>query len=356
MSLYAGYFAPHGLDPLGLMSKDEWQTWKENAKWWNTFNYQFGMGSAQTTVDGLRSIGDSVTVGGTRYIREGAWGRAGDVVDENAYIVGSVAGTAIQVFVMPYASGSKLLMIRGTGALYALADTTHGLYSVVKSGGNLYIKLNGPCPGEVGYADYMRAVADALGLAGGLANAFETAPALNEAVEEVSKLGNKAMGAVERLADEAARQAKKLGDELAGARADLEPALAGGPRGGWLGKTDDSLAMRRQGDSMPERRRQKPGDKDFPSERAARREAFRQNNVPTSQTDNFERVPTYGKNDNLKGPNGEPYEEIHTKDAHGNPVVIEHHKHGHHFKDTNEFEKPHYQGPNNEHLSYEDNR
>ncbi|ERN39815.1 RHS repeat-associated core domain protein [Rubidibacter lacunae KORDI 51-2] len=104
------------------------------------------------------------------------------------------------------------------------------------------------------------------------------------------------------------------------------------------------------------RRPQRPdrGDVDMPSERAARREAFRDFGVPTSEPNNFERIETYGQNGNLLGPNGEPYEIIVTQDAAGKPVRIQHHNNGHNFKDKDpfEFEHPHYQGRNNRHINY----
>ncbi|WP_162144501.1 DUF6443 domain-containing protein [Aquimarina latercula] len=101
------------------------------------------------------------------------------------------------------------------------------------------------------------------------------------------------------------------------------------------------------------RRVQNAGDKTFKTERAARREAFRKNNVPTSQANNFKRENVHGKNKNLLGPNGEPSQVIKTKDVNGNPVNIDHHSNGHRFKDNNTFEQPHYHGKNGEgHFSY----
>ncbi len=58
------------------------------------------------------------------------------------------------------------------------------------------------------------------------------------------------------------------------------------------------------------------------------------------------------KNPNLRGPNGEPSELLKGIDMNGNNVEILHHKWGHQFKDNNTFERPHFQGPNGEHLSY----
>jgi hypothetical protein len=67
----------------------------------------------------------------------------------------------------------------------------------------------------------------------------------------------------------------------------------------------------------------------------------------------YERIDQYGKNENLKGPKGEPYEHLRTIRQDETMVDIQHHKHGHTFEDTNTYELPHYHGPNGEHISYE---
>ncbi len=101
------------------------------------------------------------------------------------------------------------------------------------------------------------------------------------------------------------------------------------------------------------RRTQSTNDKTFKTERAARRESFRKNNVPTSKANNFTREKVHGKNKNLLGPNGEPSEVIRTKDVNGNPVTIDHHSNGHRFIDNNTYELPHYHGQNGSgHYSY----
>lgn len=102
----------------------------------------------------------------------------------------------------------------------------------------------------------------------------------------------------------------------------------------------------------PKRRPQNSDDVTVLSERAARRQAFRENNVPTSQANNFTRQKVHGKNPNLKGPNGEPSEVIKTRDVNGKPVEIQHHSNGHNFKDTNTYELPHYHGKSTNHISY----
>ena len=96
-------------------------------------------------------------------------------------------------------------------------------------------------------------------------------------------------------------------------------------------------------------------DKEMPSERAARREAFRENNVPTSIPNNYTEEEQYGKNKNLLGPNGEPYHEIKTKDVNGDPVTITRHTNGHLFQDVDppQIAQPHYHGPKG-HIFYDE--
>ena len=88
-------------------------------------------------------------------------------------------------------------------------------------------------------------------------------------------------------------------------------------------------------------------DESHDTERAARRSVFRRWRIPTSRPNNYERKKVYGQNDNLKGPNGEPSEEIHAKDVNDNDVVIPHHDNGHTFTDVNppKIAGPHYHGP-----------
>jgi hypothetical protein len=63
-------------------------------------------------------------------------------------------------------------------------------------------------------------------------------------------------------------------------------------------------------------------------------------------------TPVYGKNPNLTGPQGQPWEIVRGLNAEGNVVEIDHHASGHFFSDTNEYEEPHYHGPDGEHLTY----
>ena len=85
------------------------------------------------------------------------------------------------------------------------------------------------------------------------------------------------------------------------------------------------------------RRTQNAGDVTVRTERAARRQAMREHGMSTSLANNYERVPQYGQNPNLLGPNGEPSEVIRGLDLNGNPVEIQHHNHGHNFDDDGTF-------------------
>ena len=60
----------------------------------------------------------------------------------------------------------------------------------------------------------------------------------------------------------------------------------------------------------------------------------------------------YGKNPNLNGPGGEPWEEIHVMTSDGRYEVIDHHANGHFFKDKNWYSLPHYHGAQGEHFFY----
>jgi RHS repeat-associated protein len=102
------------------------------------------------------------------------------------------------------------------------------------------------------------------------------------------------------------------------------------------------------------RRKQTPGDTDNANERAARRSAMRSNNIPTSRPYTVEKTSLYGKNKNLLGPNGEPYEQITIRDAQTGEKLgeLDHHKWGHVFEDKGECEKSHIHGRNGSHHSY----
>ncbi|MEV6754061.1 DUF6531 domain-containing protein [Streptomyces sp. NPDC051214] len=68
------------------------------------------------------------------------------------------------------------------------------------------------------------------------------------------------------------------------------------------------------------------------------------------------REPMWGRNPNLTGPRGEPWEEVTAIDSHGNLVNIHHHANGHHFTDgaAPQWSLPHYHGPGGEHVYYGD--
>jgi hypothetical protein len=64
----------------------------------------------------------------------------------------------------------------------------------------------------------------------------------------------------------------------------------------------------------------------------------------------------YGKNPNLLGPKGQPWEQLDTLDSEGNLITVDHHANGHFFTDNNTWSLPHYHGPNGEHFFYGDMR
>lgn len=97
------------------------------------------------------------------------------------------------------------------------------------------------------------------------------------------------------------------------------------------------------------RRAQTSGDITLPNREQALREALERHG--SADTSLYQTSDVYGKNDNLKGPNGEPYETVTSLDKDGNIIEIDHHKWGHQFPDgTHEY--PHYHGPDGEHISY----
>ena len=85
------------------------------------------------------------------------------------------------------------------------------------------------------------------------------------------------------------------------------------------------------------------GDKAMPSQRAARREAFRRHGVPTSRPNNY-------KED--KDPSDKRFKQVKTKDGNNEDVNIKHHQDGHEFKDNGTYEDPHYHGTDGEHITY----
>jgi hypothetical protein len=91
------------------------------------------------------------------------------------------------------------------------------------------------------------------------------------------------------------------------------------------------------------------GDSHFSTAEDALAEALKRYDIDPSTV---ETTKMYGKNPNLLGPNGEPWEVIRGLNSHGEIVQFDHHPYGHFYSDTNEFELPHYHGPNGEHLTY----
>ncbi|MGE9759247.1 hypothetical protein ACQP6U_17870, partial [Acinetobacter baumannii] len=98
-----------------------------------------------------------------------------------------------------------------------------------------------------------------------------------------------------------------------------------------------------------ERRPASVGDKQFLTSDAALAEALESHGIdPTT----VEVTKMYGKNPNLVGPNGQPWEMVSGLDKDGDIIEFQHHANGHYFEDKNQFELPHYHGPNGEHLTY----
>jgi hypothetical protein len=61
----------------------------------------------------------------------------------------------------------------------------------------------------------------------------------------------------------------------------------------------------------------------------------------------------YGKNnENLRGPAGEPWEQLDALNDEGELVTVDHHANSHYFDDNNTYALPHYHGPSGEHFFY----
>ena len=91
------------------------------------------------------------------------------------------------------------------------------------------------------------------------------------------------------------------------------------------------------------------GDKQFSTAGDALAEALTRHGIDPSTV---EITTMYGKNQNLLGPQGQPWESVRGLNLDGELIQFEHHANGHFFGDANEFELPHYHGPNGEHLTY----
>jgi hypothetical protein len=98
------------------------------------------------------------------------------------------------------------------------------------------------------------------------------------------------------------------------------------------------------------RRPQTPGDATYNTQDEAMTEAISRHGGNADSP--VETTSVYGKNPNLRGPNGEPSERVTIVDANGDLVSFDHHSNGHLFSDANQYELPHYHGPNGEHISY----
>ncbi|MEU7021308.1 putative T7SS-secreted protein [Streptomyces sp. NPDC046203] len=98
------------------------------------------------------------------------------------------------------------------------------------------------------------------------------------------------------------------------------------------------------------------GDVHFPDHESAWQEILRRFDIEDSSYTHRENM--HGKNDNLKGPKGESWEEISAIDRNGNPVEFHHHSNGHYFREKEPaletWSLPHYHGPNGEHVYYGD--
>ena len=91
------------------------------------------------------------------------------------------------------------------------------------------------------------------------------------------------------------------------------------------------------------------GDAQFSTQEEALTEAQRRHGIDPSTV---EVTPMYGKDPNLTGLQGPPWEVVRGLNEDGEIVEFDHHANGHFFADTIEFEPPHYEGPNGEHLTY----
>jgi len=100
------------------------------------------------------------------------------------------------------------------------------------------------------------------------------------------------------------------------------------------------------------RRNARGNDKILTTSRAARREAMRSQNIPTSQTYQSQiHKDSTQSTLSLKQSGRLHVEEIYRDGQKVGTIGV--HKDGHEFHDDKTFEKPHYHGKNGEHFSYE---
>ncbi|MEU5852391.1 DUF6531 domain-containing protein [Saccharopolyspora shandongensis] len=105
-------------------------------------------------------------------------------------------------------------------------------------------------------------------------------------------------------------------------------------------------------DQCPTHIQSKKDDKYFNTQEEARAHALQSHGVPADSP--VDTRTMYGKNPNLTGPRGEPWEQLDTINSEGDIITIDHHSNGHFFEDTNEWALPHYHGPGGEHFFYGD--
>jgi RHS repeat-associated protein len=97
------------------------------------------------------------------------------------------------------------------------------------------------------------------------------------------------------------------------------------------------------------RRAPSPGDAHFPTADEALSEALQRHGIDPGSV---ESTAMYGKNANLVGPQGQPWQTVKGLDANADIIEFEHHANGHVFTDTSTYELPHFHGPSGEHITY----
>jgi hypothetical protein len=90
------------------------------------------------------------------------------------------------------------------------------------------------------------------------------------------------------------------------------------------------------------------GDTQFRTGADALAEALERRGIDPSTV---EITQTYGKNANLLGPQGQPWQTVRGLNGEGDVVEFQGHPSGHFFEDGT-FELPHYHGPNGEYPTY----
>jgi hypothetical protein len=107
-----------------------------------------------------------------------------------------------------------------------------------------------------------------------------------------------------------------------------------GEKAAEAGEAEEQVEKDQAKERAPGRRAPTKGDADFPTQEEALKEALTRHGVdPTT----VETELMYGKNPNLVGPKGEPWESVRGLDGEGNIVEFDHHANGHTFTDKGEF-------------------